>query len=404
VPIATKACKCFRLLLSTVAQHGLLLTAAPVTLQATWRIKAQPQQKRALRRICASHFETNTLTRTSIARHSKGRVMSQTEQLVRLSKQIADSFSPEELDGLCFELGIQSENIPGTVIDAKSRQLVLYGRRNGELESIVNKCKELRPKVDWSFEFGQGSNHSVPDIDFVTVPASEFWMGSDPVKDKDSLPEEQPRHRVYVSEFKISRCPVTNAQYAAYAKENHPKWRFDEGKDKHPAVYVSLKNALDFCAWLTRKNKEGKKFRLPTEAEWEKAARGTDGRIYPWGNEFNSTKLNYIGSSKNSTTPVGNYSKEGGDSPCGAADMAGNVFEWTSDRYDANLYKTRVQSDSIIHDPDMHGEGITDDIEYVNRGGSFDFPRTKARTAFRGQAHPNQEGWCIGFRVVEEST
>lgn len=135
----------------------------------------------------------------------------------------------------------------------------------------------------------------------------------------------------------IGKTPVTNAQYAAFVeatKRKVPKhWkrllrqdRIPSGKENHPVVNVSWYDAVAFCRWLSQET--GQPFRLPTEAEWEKAARGADGRIYPWGDEQLTNELCYLGSG---TTPVGRYSPQG-DSPYGCADMAGNVWEWTQSR------------------------------------------------------------------------
>ncbi|MCQ3980108.1 MAG: hypothetical protein DPW09_42365 [Anaerolineae bacterium] len=125
-------------------------------------------------------------------------------------------------------------------------------------------------------------------LELVRVPAGEFLMGSDPAKDKNVQQDEQPQHRVYVSEFFIGKYPITNEQYAVFVKAtkhrtpNHwDKGKIPAGQENHPVVYISWGDAAAFCQWLSRAS--GQSFRLPTEAEWEKAARGTDGRIYPWG-------------------------------------------------------------------------------------------------------------------------
>ena len=115
-------------------------------------------------------------------------------------------------------------------------------------------------------------------------------MGSDPKVDKDATADEQPQHRLYLPEFYIGKYPVTNEQYAAFVKtgrqgapEHWEKGEIPAGKGDHPVVNVSWQDAVAFCRWLSRES--GKTIRLPTEAEWEKAARGSDGRIYPWGND-----------------------------------------------------------------------------------------------------------------------
>ena len=174
-----------------------------------------------------------------------------------------------------------------------------------------------------------------PTIELIRIPAGEFLMGSDPAQDEDAQDDEQPQHRVYVPEYSIGKYPVTNEQYAAFVKatgyEASGHWGKGEipsGKENHPEVYVFWDDAVAYCQWLSEAT--GQNLRLPTEAEWEKAARGTDGRIYPWGNEWDPTRLNSLEGGPEDTMPVGHYSP-GGDSPYGVADMAGNVWEWCTD-------------------------------------------------------------------------
>ncbi len=165
----------------------------------------------------------------------------------------------------------------------------------------------------------------------VTVPAGPFLMGSD-----SGEPDEQPPHEVDLPAFEIDRFEVTNADFAQFVeatgyqtdaeKEGLSRiWRdAAEGKDDHPVVYVSWNDAQAFCRWLGK--------RLPTEAEWEKAARGTDGRLYPWGNDYDPGKLNGKDSGIRGTAPVGSFPE--GVSPYEIFDMAGNVWEWTADWYE----------------------------------------------------------------------
>jgi formylglycine-generating enzyme required for sulfatase activity len=163
-------------------------------------------------------------------------------------------------------------------------------------------------------------------LELVRVPAGEFLMGSDPKVDKDAVADEQPQHRLYLPEFYIGKYPVTNEQYAAFVKtgrQGTPKhWEKGEipvGKGDYPVVDVSWQDAVAFCWWLSRES--GKTIRLPSEAEWEKAARGSYGRIYPWGSDPPTKELCNFGDYASGTTPVGRY--PAGASLCGALDMAG---------------------------------------------------------------------------------
>lgn len=241
------------------------------------------------------------------------------------------------------------------------------------------------------------STITVRGTEMIYIPAGEFLMGSD---EDDN---EKPVHEVYLDGFYAARHPVTNVQYREFVtatEHRSPRhWKgitYPEGKGDHPVVWVSWHDARAYCSWLSEKT--GQEIRLPTEAEWEKAARGTDGRKYPWGNEFDRSKCNTkqlvmyhaapVG--VGDTTPVGKYSPEG-DSPYGVADMAGNVFEWTS-----SLYKP------YPYDP---GDGREDFLAHRRpalRGGAFFDLRPSVRCAFRSWYGPVLRDYHlgIGFRVV----
>ncbi|HNT54828.1 MAG TPA: SUMF1/EgtB/PvdO family nonheme iron enzyme, partial [Anaerolineaceae bacterium] len=176
---------------------------------------------------------------------------------------------------------------------------------------------------------------SAQEMAFVRIPAGEFLMGSDPEKDKQASANEQPQHLVSLPEYWMGQTPVTNAQYAAYIMAMKGKalspWKNNQPpQDKldHPVVHVSWKDAVAYCAWLSELT--GRRVGLPTEAEWEKAARGTDGRIYPWGDQDPDEKRCNFDGQAGGTTPVGRYSPTG-DSPYGCVDMAGNVWELCAD-------------------------------------------------------------------------
>lgn len=166
----------------------------------------------------------------------------------------------------------------------------------------------------------------------VPIPAGEFIMGTD-----ERFSDEGPQHRLRLGTFYIDRHEVTNLQYQAFIEKTHrrPPAHFvgreaPPGKADHPVVFVSWFDARDYCAWAGK--------RLPTEQEWEKAARGTDGRTYPWGENFDVVRANTpvrwqaIGV-KGDTSPVGAF--PAGVSPYGLEDMSGNVWEWTSSWYRA---------------------------------------------------------------------
>jgi formylglycine-generating enzyme required for sulfatase activity len=235
-------------------------------------------------------------------------------------------------------------------------------------------------------------------LELVRVSAGEFLMGSNPAIDKNAQKDEQPQHRVYVSEFFIGRYPITNEQYAIFVratKQRPPphleKGRISPGKENHPVVYISVDEALTFCDWLSQES--GRTFRLPTEAEWEKAARGTDGRIYPWGNKWDKAKLNSGDGGPGTTTSVSHYSPDG-DSPYGAADMCGNVWEWCADWYSDMEYQRRAKT--VTKDP----LGSEKESIRVLRGGAFLYKASWARCAAR-YANEGYVGYrSNGLRVV----
>ncbi len=223
------------------------------------------------------------------------------------------------------------------------------------------------------------------------IPAGEFIMGSDPLRDALAQSAERPQHTIRLTEYFISQYPITFEQYQVYQRAVHPglSWEIPPGRARHPVVNVSWDDAVAFCAWLTG---PGWKFRLPTEAEWEKAARGTDGRVFPWGDAWDLARANADDLAE-TTTPVGLFSPSG-DSPFGLSDMSGNVWEWCADWYVADEYARR----QVIADPagPDHGEGA------VIRGGAFDSASKRARCAQRNWDYPFKRRGNLGFRVVAQ--
>ncbi len=228
--------------------------------------------------------------------------------------------------------------------------------------------------------------------DMVLIPAGEFLMGSDPEQDREAYEAEQPQHGVFLPDFHIARMPITNAQYAAFVKasgyEAPNRWEdgaFPEGKEDYPVVYISWYDATVYCKWLSDKN--GKVYRLPSEAEWEKAARGTDGRIYPWGNAWDPDRCNSHESGPGDITPVDTHPN--GASPYGILDMAGNTWEWTWSLYRPYPY-----------DP-MDGREYPRAFgERVLRSGAFYSGARRVRCAYRDSGDVNDWRGNYGFRVV----
>ncbi|MBI5603966.1 MAG: SUMF1/EgtB/PvdO family nonheme iron enzyme [Deltaproteobacteria bacterium] len=184
-----------------------------------------------------------------------------------------------------------------------------------------------------------------PLLGFMEVPEGSFLIGSDKNRDKEAYDAEMPQHEVYLSTYYMAKYLVTVAQFKAFVQESGHKPKDEDslkGLENHPVVYVSWNDARAYCRWLTvqlknspatpepiarRVQKEQWEIRLPTEAEWEKAARGPDGHIYPWGDQVDPNKANYGDTGIGTTSAVGCF--PGGASPFGCLDMAGNVWEWT---------------------------------------------------------------------------
>ena len=228
--------------------------------------------------------------------------------------------------------------------------------------------------------------------EMVLIPAGEFLMGSNPSVDKDARDREQPQHTLYLPGYYLAKTPVTNAQYAAFVQATYHRqpehWKGGKppkGKEDHPVVYVTWHDAVAYCNWLS--GVTGRPYRLPSEAEWEKGARGTDGRIYPWGNQWDAKRCNTGESGKGDTTPVGAYPE--GASPYRLLDMAGNVWEWT-----------RSVDKSYPYDPDDGREDLEAEGGRVLRGGSWGSRRVGARCVGRLGYFPHLSLDYIGFRLV----
>lgn len=235
------------------------------------------------------------------------------------------------------------------------------------------------------------NNHrALGELEFVRVPAGKFLMGS---KTNNMLAsqDERPQHTVEIPyDYWAGKYPVTNEQFAKFVASATYKFKQGDWQERadHPVVDVSWYDAAAYCEWLNetlRGELKDLTLRLPTEAEWEKAARGDAKRgiEWPWGNEFDQNKCNTVEGRERDTTPVGSYSPQG-DSPYGAADMAGNVWEWCYSNRKAYPYKVDDERKSCML-----------------RGGSFSDDRTHARAAYRNGFHgPAARHYNLGFRVV----
>ena len=237
----------------------------------------------------------------------------------------------------------------------------------------------------------------------ILIPAGEFMMGSE-----NRGPDERPVHKVYLDAYYIGKYEVTNEEYYKFWKatgEHTPESFSDkQGRvdlqsstfggigtwpkralkfPRHPVVGVSWHNAVAYAEWVG--------MRLPTEAEWEKAVRGRTDRLWPWGNSLRSNANTWNGKDgyDNSIAPVGSYPN--GKSYYGIMDMAGNVWEWTSDWYSDTYY---------IHSPKRNPMGADTGSWRVIRGGAWTDDINRCTTTFRFYFYPSLKTSFIGFRLV----
>jgi formylglycine-generating enzyme required for sulfatase activity len=228
----------------------------------------------------------------------------------------------------------------------------------------------------------------------VLIPAGEFWMGS---PDNEGQEDEHQRHRVYLESYFMDRFEETVSRYAEFLRSTDrqaPDYWDQVNTSQHgnlPVVGVDWHDAEAYCLWAGK--------RLPTEAEWEKAARGTDGRTYPWGNEQPTPMLANFGKQyergnpyNESLAPVDSY--EAGKSPYGLHNMAGNVWEWTADWYDGHFY---TQS------PQRNPKGRPSGTDKVIRGGSWFHIPADLRSTNRFRVIPTKRYNSIGFRCAQDS-
>jgi formylglycine-generating enzyme required for sulfatase activity len=233
--------------------------------------------------------------------------------------------------------------------------------------------------------------HIKPPLGMVYIPAGWFWMGCAP-KDNQCDNDEKPYHRVYLSAYYIDKNDVTADDYAkcvnagaCTVSDTRGNCNYGApGRENNPINCVTWDQANTYCQWVGK--------RLPTEAEWEKAARGTHGRIYPWGNAWDCKKsCNSVKPCKHeSTCPVGSYPKYA--SPYGVMDMTGNVANWTNDWYDEHYYEKS---------PSKNPQGPDSGKEFVVYGGSWSVCVThNLRTSDRNGIIPLRSSRGIGFRCA----
>jgi formylglycine-generating enzyme required for sulfatase activity len=276
-----------------------------------------------------------------------------------------------------------------------------------KLIKLIDSGANLEERFEAGEILGSLGDPRIHEDNMIKVEAGEFTRGSDAGQDR-----EKPERRIYLDGYKIGRYPVTNEEYKKFIDDcgYHDKefwteegWEWKEEEKisepglwhdrkwngpNFPVVGVSWYEAGAYAKWLSKKT--GEKYRLPTEAEWEKAARGTDGGTYPWGEGIDKNKCNYDETGLNRTSPVGIFPE--GTSPYGCFDMAGNVWEWCSDWFDEKYYEKS---------PDKNPQGPAHGENRVLRGGYWVNDAGHVRAAYRDGFGPSCRWFRAGFRLSQ---
>ncbi|MBI4233122.1 MAG: SUMF1/EgtB/PvdO family nonheme iron enzyme [Chloroflexi bacterium] len=294
-----------------------------------------------------------------------GTSASQTNQYQNQSKQYEDQIEK-------LKAQIEAEKRRQATEDSARAEAQ---RKQREAEALQQQLEALKRQQTQQQPQGKSSSTSSGGGggEMVLVPAGEFVMGSN-----DEVRDEKPAHRLYLDAFFIDQYEVTNAQWNAYARATGKSTKSEP--DDHPVVNATWGDARDYCQWAGK--------RLPTEAEWEKAARGTDRRTYPWGEGVDESKAHY---GSGGTKPVGSY--PAGVSPYGAYDMAGNVWEWVADWYDGKYY---AQS------PSRNPAGPSNGSARSIRGGSWADDTSYLSASGRDYGNPTSTFVSLGFRCAQD--
>ena len=293
--------------------------------------------------------------------------------------------------------GVQGTPASGTYT-YKDGEVINYNYYTTSGYSDLNVLLDGHP-VPSSGNINMNENHSLTaekdyvqevydSIKWIEIPAGEFKMGDN--FDEGSS-DEQPVHKVYLNSYKIAKYELTFEQYDKFcdATGRSKPTDYGWGRGTRPVVNVNWDDAKAFCDWLS--DKTGKNIHLPTEAQWEKAARGTDQRRYPWGNSSPDCNKARYEPCSDKTAPVGSHPS--GVSPYGIHDMAGNVWEWCSDWHSESFYSSS---------PRNNPTGPASGSSRVLRGGGWRGNAFHIRSANRYYLSPSYGGYHIGFRLSQD--
>jgi formylglycine-generating enzyme required for sulfatase activity/energy-coupling factor transporter ATP-binding protein EcfA2 len=337
---------------------------------------------------------------------------------------------------LSLEMRKRSNNVVEAILNTKQedekikRRLWLLGsralrdfqpsKRDDKVVAIAReklyKLIESNASLEERFEAGEivGAlgDLRIKENNMVLVKGGKFMRGSNE-DDADAYDDEKPQREIYLDDFWIGKYPVTNEEFKEFVggggydrKEfwSREGWQWREENEiskpeywhdrkwnapNFPVIGISWYEAEAYANWLSERT--GHQYRLPTEAEWEKAARGTKGFKYPWGEQFDKNLCNLFDSGLLRTSPVGIFPKD--KSPYDCFDMAGNVWEWCSDRYDDNYY---------ANSPDRNPKGPSSGARRVFRGGGWGLNTGRCRSADRYGRVPRYRFYGLGFRLLQE--
>lgn len=294
---------------------------------------------------------------------------------------------------------------------AQDDQIALM--RSGHLNAVqrVAAGNELARLGDPRFRPDAWYFPDAPFLGFVEIPPGPFLIGSDPSQDPSAYADEFPQHEITLPRYYIGRYPVTGRQFRAFIDQSGHKVENEGslyGPPNHPVVWLGWFDALKYCEWLTARlcdwegtpeplatllRHEDWCVTLPSEPEWEKAARGTDGRAYPWGNDPDNNRGNVGGTGIMSTSAVGCF--PGGASPYGIEDMSGNVWEWTRSVWGPYPYPVDAAGRA-----EREYLEVREGVRRVRRGGAFFSSPRSTRCTVRLGSGPYPHGGGMGCRVV----
>lgn len=285
--------------------------------------------------------------------------------------------------GKIEETGEGEEKKKAIQIDDRLKKILQKGETFPDDPWLIDRFVHLTESTKISVaekEVVAGYTQTFQSGDMVKIPRGKFLYGEEKLEKEigydyfiDVFPVTNRQYQEFIRDLKDHEVPFRSEGWAQPYNWDKVSRTFPEGMEDHPVVLVSYEDAVAYCKW--RSEKEGKEYRLPTEEEWEKAARGSDGREYPWGDEFDKNKCNTAESGIQKTTPVTAYPQ--GASPYKCREMAGNVWDWTDSWYDETEKKAKVL-----------------------RGGSWLDTHGVASCVYRNYNFPNLRYYIVGFRCV----